>query len=421
VARGSVYKRSGGWAFRVDVGFHPDSGKRRQIRRQGFPTKKQAEAALEELLRSAANNTIVARSSVRLGEYLETWLAGQPARVRETTLRGYGIAVQRIVSRLGQVPLQALTPLQIERFYAELLADGGRRAQGLAPKTVRNTHVVLRKALADAERLGLVPRNAAAAAHAPAARRTEFETWSADELLEFLLSVRDDRLFAAFLLLATTGMRRGEVLGLRWRDVDIDASRLSVVQTLAAVGWETRITQPKTQRSRRTIYLDAETVIALKEHRRRQREEQLAAGEAWNRANDLLFRDELGRPLHPEWFSREFNSLVASSGLPRIRLHDLRHTCATLALEAGVHPKVVSERLGHATIGVTLDLYSHVTPGIARDAAETIAARILPARVRASARWRSGGIALSDIEVAEKAIDHDSGDDDAPSEPQGRE
>ena len=166
VARGSVYRRSGGWAFRVDGGIHPDSGKRRQIRRQGFATKKQAEAALADLLTSAANNTVVARSSMRLGEYLESWLGSQPARIRETTLRSYEIAVQRIVRRLGPVLLQALTPLQIERFYAELLADGVVGEVGWQPKTVRNTHVVLRKALADAERLGLVARNAAAAAHA---------------------------------------------------------------------------------------------------------------------------------------------------------------------------------------------------------------------------------------------------------------
>ncbi len=376
MARGSVYKRSGSWAFRVDGGFHPETGKRRQILRQGFATKKQAEAALGEVLQAAAKNTVVAKSSMRLGEYLEEWLAGQRTQLRETTLRSYEIAIRRIAKRIGRVKLQALTPLQIEKFYADALAEGGKGGDRLAPKTVRNTHVVLRKALADAERLGLVPRNAAAAARAPTARRPEFETWSSDELKEFFASIRDDRLSGAFVLLATTGMRRGEVLGLRWRDLDLDAAQLAVVQTLTTVEWQPIVTQPKTQRSRRTIYIDTHTIGALKDHRRRQREEQLAAGSAWDKSNDFVFRDELGRALHPDWFSREFNRLVRVAGVPRIRLHDLRHTYATLALKTGVHPKIVSERLGHATIAITLDLYSHVTPGIARDAAEAVAATI---------------------------------------------
>jgi integrase len=376
VARGSVFKRSGAWAFRIDAGFHPETGKRRQVLRQGFATKKAAEAALAEVLQAAQLNTVVAKSTMRLGEYLEEWLAGQRSRLRETTFNSYEIAVRRISKRIGRVQLQALTPLQIEKLYADMLVDGARGGEALAPKTVRNTHVVLRKALADAERLGLVPRNAAAAARAPTVRRPEFETWSSEDLRTFLESIKEHRLYAAFVVLATTGMRRGEVLGLRWRDVDADAARLAVVQTLTTVDGTPILTQPKTQRSRRTIYLDTFTVTVLKEHRRRQREEQLAAGGAWDKSIELVFRNEFGRSIHPDSFSQEFKALGQVAGVPRIRLHDLRHTYATLALKTGVHPKVVSERLGHATVGITLDLYSHVTPGIARDAAEAVAATI---------------------------------------------
>ncbi len=376
MARGSVFRRSGAWAFRVDAGFHPGTGKRRQVLRQGFATKKAAEAALAEVVHAAQSNTVVAKSTISVGGYLEGWLAGQRSRLRETTFHSYEIAAQRVVQRIGRVQLQALTPLQVENLYSDLLADGARGGQPLAAKTVRNTHVVLRKALADAERLGLVPRNAAAAARAPTVRRPEFDTWSSEELRTFLESTRDHRLTAAFMVLATTGMRRGEVLGLRWRDVDVDAARLAVVQTLTTVEGAPIITQTKTQRSRRTIYLDTFTVAAFRDHRRRQREEQLAIGAGWDKSHDMVFRDELGRPVHPDWFSREFNLLAQEAGVPRIRLHDLRHTHATLALKTGVHPKVVSERLGHATVGVTLDLYSHVTPGIARDAAEAVAATI---------------------------------------------
>ena len=376
MAGGSVYKRSGTWAFRVDAGFHPETGKRRQVLRQGFATKKEAQLALADVIQAAEKNAVVTKSTVRLGEYLEEWLGNQRSRLRETTLRSYEIAVQRINKRIGRIQLQALTPMQIEKFYNDLLAEESKGGSALAPKTVRNTHVVLRKALADAERLGLVPRNAASAARAPTVRRPEFETWSSDDLKAFFASIKDNRLYAAFVLLSTTGMRRGEVLGLRWRDLDLDAGQLAIVQTLTTVKWEPIITQTKTQRSRRTIYLDTTTVAVLKEHKRRQREEQLAAGETWDKSNDLVFRDDLGRLVHPDWFSREFNLLVQNAEVPRIRLHDLRHTYATLALKTGVHPKVVSERLGHATVGITLDLYSHVTPGIARDAAEAVATTI---------------------------------------------
>jgi integrase len=281
--------------------------------------------------------------------------------------------VRRICSHLGQVSLQALTPLQIERFYADLARPPRSGTRSLAPKSIRNTHVVLRKALADAERLGQVARNAAAAAKAPTVRRPEHRTWSSDDLREFLAATSDDRLAAAFVLLATTGMRRGEVLGLRWSDVDLDGAQLAVVQTVTTVGYAVVFSPPKTARSRRFVYLDAQTVAALRQHRRRQREERIEAGSAWDASHDLIFCDPVGQPLHPDCLTREFGRAAASADLSRIRLHDLRHTYATLALKAGVHPKVVSERLGHATVGITLDLYSHVTQPIARDAAEVVA------------------------------------------------
>jgi integrase len=163
---------------------------------------------------------------------------------------------------------------------------------------------------------------------------------------------------------------------LRWSDVDLDARELHVVQTLTTVNDKVIVSTPKTKRSRRVVYLDPQTVESLRAHRRRQREERLALGDAWDTEGNFVFTDEFGGYLHPDRLSREFVRQVNLSGLPVIRLHDLRHTHATLALKAGVHPKVVSERLGHATVGITLDLYSHVTPALGRDAADEVAAQI---------------------------------------------
>jgi integrase len=372
VAGGSVYKRSGGWAFRVDAGFHPETAKRRQVLRQGFPTKKAAQLALNDLASASARGQVVTRSTISVKDYLTEWLATTRSKLRPTTHHSYAMSVDRIVAHLGRYQLQSLTPLQIERFYTQQLETGNRDGGRLSPKTVRNTHVVLRKALADAERLELVPRNAAAAARPPATERRDMNTWSSDDLGTFLEAIDDVRHSIGFRLLAATGMRRGEVLGLRWRDVDLDSARLAVAHTITTVGHDVVMGPPKTPRSRRNVDLDRRTVAALREHRKAQRERRLSAGPAWDGKHDLVVCDELGRPVHPDSFSREFERCARALGLPKIRLHDLRHTHATLALKAGVHPKVVSERLGHATISVTLDLYTEVIPSIAKDAAETI-------------------------------------------------
>jgi integrase len=241
---------------------------------------------------------------------------------------------------------------------------------------VRNTHIVLRKALADAERLGLVSRNAAVAARPPALRRKEQSTWSVHELRPFLASVQDARLYAAHLLLATTGMvaARSSACGDR---MSIWArSRLAVVQTLTNVRERLVFSPPKTARSRRAVALDASTATAVREHRRRQAKEQLAAGEIWSSEDNLVFTDPLGWPVPPD-VPRALGRHIRQPGLPPVRLHDLRHTYATLALERGVHPKIVSERLGRATVGITLDLYSHVSPNLDAEVASLVAADIL--------------------------------------------
>jgi integrase len=380
VARGSIFKKDDRWAFRVDAGISLETGKRRQMLRQmlrqGFKTKREAETALAAAQQSVEQGSVVSKSSMKVDAFLDEWLASQQGRLKASTHHSYVVTSERIRSGLGHVQVQALTPLQIETFYSELLDHGSADGTGLSPKTVRNTHTVLRKALSDAERLGIVYRNAAAAARGPSVERPEFMVWSSDELRQFFAAAESNHIYGAFVLLATTGMRRGEVLGVRWKDIDLDSGELAIVQTITNVDGKLTVGSPKTTKSRRVIYLDETTVMMLRQHRRRQREDQIAIGPDWGNDGDLAFTDEVGEPVRPEWFSKEFGRVVAASGVPRIRLHDVRHTYATLALKAGVHPKVVSERLGHSTIAITLDLYSHVTPGMARGAADLVAAKI---------------------------------------------
>ena len=263
------------------------------------------------------------------------------------------------------------------------MAAEPKRAQsaegGLSPSTVRYVHAVIRKALGDAVRWNLVARNVADAADPPRQKRTQMQTWNAEQLRTFLESVQGDPLYTAFALAATTGMRRGEVLGLTWKNVDLAAARVSITQALTVVGgYELQFPEPKTASGRRMIALDLQTVDALREHRAAQLVDCSLMGDAYQ-DQDLVFADGDGTPIHPRSFSRAFVDHVKRVGVRRIRLHDLRHTHATLALEAGVHPKVVSERLGHASVTITLDTYSHALRAMQKAAASLVASLVFDA------------------------------------------
>lgn len=281
---------------------------------------------------------------------------------------------RHIVPALGSMTLQNLTSPRLNALYADLLESGRRDGKGrLSPRTARYVHTIIRKALKDAVRwnpAATLPDYAQAPRHVPHER--EQATWTPAELRTFLDGVRDDRLYAAFMLAGTTGVRRGEVLGLRWRDVDLDAGRAAVTQTLLSLRYKLMFSTPKTAKGRRSVALDRVTISSLRVHRKRQLEERLALGPGYH-DDDLVFVREDGQPFHPELFSELFVQHTRRLGLPGIRLHDLRHTHATLALAAGVHPKVVSERLGHATVSITLDTYSHGVPSLQEEAAEQLA------------------------------------------------
>jgi integrase len=254
----------------------------------------------------------------------------------------------------------------------------GRNGKPLSARTVRYLHAIIHKSLADALKWGLVVRNVADAAEPPSAKAAKApppKTWSAAELRAFLKHVAEDRLYALWLTYATTGLRRGEALGIRWAALDLDAGQLSVRTERVVAAGAIHESEPKSARGLRTVALDAGTVAALHAHRKRQLEERLAWGPAYE-DDGLVFCREDGTLLHPSTVSKRFGELVAGLEVPHVSLHGLRHTWASLALQAGVNPKVVSERLGHATVAFTLDHYSHVIPGMQEDAAAKVAALI---------------------------------------------
>lgn len=380
--RGSVFKRKKSWAFVVEVSRDED-GKRTRHQKAGFATRKEAEHAMNEVLHRVGSGDYVAPITLTLGGFLrDEWLPAIKASVRPSTFDSYRMTVEKhIAPALGGTKLQAVTPAKLNAFYADLLSKGRSDGKGgLSPKSVRNAHVIVRKALSDAVKWNLIPRNPAAFAEPPKLVNSgdrEMKTWTPQEARSFLELAQNDRLYAAWLLAISTGMRRGEVLGLRWSDVDLEDARLSVRQTLITVNYGIEFSTPKTNKGRRSIALDKGTVSVLRSHKKAQLEERMAIGSTRYADNDLVFCKVDGQPMHPDLFSQQFDRMVARSPLPRIRLHDLRHSYATISLKAGVHPKVVSERLGHATVAFTLDRYSHAVPGMQEDAAERVAALIL--------------------------------------------
>jgi integrase len=382
--RGHVRKHGPGWQAIAYLGRDPLTGKAK-FARKTHRTKREAHRWLTAVYSKIDRDAFVDPNRTTVAEYMRTWLVRATRDLRPSTIPAYEIAVEKhVIPRIGALPLQKLTPQQLTSLYDELLESGRCNGKGgLSARTVRFTHSIVRKALAEAVDLQLLERNPAETAKPPKVTTTERAArasrryWTADSVRRFLVHVRTHRLQAAFHLATTTGMRRGEVLGLRWSDVDLDNERLSVVQTLLAPRYVLTLGEPKSERGRRSIDLDEGTVAVLREHRKRQAEERLAFGPGWGEhplADDLVFRQADGSPVVPHLFSLAFTQAVKNAKLPPIRLHDLRHTHIALLGEAGVPPKVIQERVGHHSAGFTLDNYGGTFPAQHEEAARRFAA-----------------------------------------------
>ncbi len=361
----------------VELPRDPVTDKRRQKWHPGHTSRKAADRELTRLLAQLDRGVYVEPTRLTVRSYLDRWLDGMAGKVEPNTLeiwRAYHRA--QIAPRIGDLRLQQLTAGALAAFYTGLAVDGRRDGQGLAPKTVKNVHGLLHRALQDAVDQDLVPRNVAALKAARPAKvpKAKRPVWAPEDLRRFLEAMAADRLAALWHLDATTGLRRSELLGLPWDEgLDLEAGELAVVQRLVMIGGKPAIRRgTKTPKSARRIALDPATAAMLKAHRKAQATERLRWGPAWQ-DHGLVFCREDGTPLRPTWVTKAFERLAADAGLPSLTLHGLRHSYATAGLAAGVPVKVMSERLGHANTAITSDLYQHVLPAMDADAAAAVA------------------------------------------------
>lgn len=382
------------WSYRVDVALPGERNadgtrKRSQRSKSGFTTKREATTALIELQARSAKGLTVDPSRTPLGEFLDAWLTASRDRMKPSSLETARIHIKaHIKPALGGIPLRSLTPTAVKALYADLARKqipNGKRF--LRPKTIHNVHLTLRSALESAVDDHLLDRNPAAKAHKAPASPDERETWTEEQLRSFLEIVRGDRLFGLWRTAATTGARRGELLALRWPKIDLERATLTIDRNRtrgeSSIDPETGKTirsivevTPKSARSRRTIDIGPETVRALREHRRRQLEERLAAGEAYDDLEYVFCRQD-GRPYDPDHITDHFERIVRRGKLPAIGMHAaFRHLHGSVLLRDGVPLHVVSRRLGHANEAFTARVYAHVLPGQQAAAAATFEAAI---------------------------------------------
>ncbi len=354
---GSIYqRRDGRWCASVSIG----RGKRKHfLGSNRGDVARQLNSALKS--RDDGVPTIIKRQTVE--QYLKSWLDIIKPSIRERTWVRYEQYVRlHAIPRIGKLSMEKLTAQHLQRLYAD------RLDAGLSPTTVHHLHATMHKALSQAVRWNVVARNVADLVDPPRIVKHEMETLSPENARRLLSAATADRMEGLFTLALTTGMREGELLGLRWRDVRLDDATLEVRGSLQRVAAGLVVMEPKTKHSRRRVGLTEAAVAALRRHRVRQAEERRRLGARWAES-DFVFTDEVGMPIDATKFLRNsFRPLLRAAGLPDMRFHDLRHTAATLVLGRGIHPKIVSEMLGHSQIAITLDLYSHVTPTMQREA-----------------------------------------------------
>jgi len=381
--KGHVRKRGDKWCFVVELPRDELTGKRRQKWFSGFNTKKEAQQALIEKLREIQTGLLVDTTDMTVEKYMSYWLENYAmVSCRHSTYEVYRQRAQRyVIPLIGRVKLKDLKTIHLQKMYADLLKDGAKyRSGGISPMTVRHIHGMVHKALENAVRWQIIPRNVAQMVELPRVEKKETTVLTREQVQRLVEAAKDHELYIPILLAVTTGMRYAEIFGLAWKDIDLDKRFIHVRQQLVRTKGEFRLTEPKTKSSERVISLPESLVAPLRRHKAEQAQQKLLIGPTYNPDGLVCCRPEDGQPYSATPVRRKFDSLLDKAGLPRIRIHDLRHTVATLLLEQGVHPKVVSELLGHANIGITLDRYSHVSITMQKEAVDSLEAAIFTSK-----------------------------------------
>lgn len=389
--RGIVVKKGKGWYVVLEMKTE-DGGRdrkwrspRKELGLKKPATKKQAEELLIKLSHDLQQGTYIAPNDMTFGELLDRWLdIHGKQNLAKTTYAIYASHIRKhIKPELGAIQVTKLKAFHLQQFYSKKL-EGGRADKkdgGLSPKSVVGIHKVISSALKVAVTWELVAKNVAETISPPRVPETPQETWTADHAQAFLRAIDGHRLRPLYVLAIATGMRRGEILGLRWQDIDWNKGTIQIVQSMVATPDGQIITDTKTSSGRRSVVISGGLLALLKEHQEKCREEAAVLGTTKGHApngNQLVFTSERGTPLNPRNLLRHFYSACERAGVPKIPFHALRHTHATIMLKQGVHPKIVSERLGHSRVGVTLDIYSHVLPGMQAEAADLVEQAVLP-------------------------------------------
>jgi len=383
--RGRIIKRKGSKNYTIilQLGLDPSTGKRKQRWITAGTSKREAEAKLAELIHQMDTGTFIKPRKSSLSEYLERWLKDYVwPNLSPRTAEGYESIVRcHLTPALGSIPLEQLKPEHLQRYYSEKLSGGRYDGKGaLSQTTVSHHHTCIHRALKMALKWGLISHNPVDAVTPPRPRCSDMHTMTEDDLNTFLEAAQKTPYYVLFYAALFTGMRRSELLALRWSDLDLLLCQAHVTRSLHHLRTgEIVFRAPKTAKGRRMVSLSPSAALLLQEHRDKQEAQRAMLGIPL-KEDDLVFSDLEGKPLLPDTVSHAWARLVKRTGLKGIRLHDARHTHASLLLKQGVHPKIVQERLGHATISTTLDLYSHISPGLQEAAAIGFDKMVLPRR-----------------------------------------
>ena len=367
---GTVYPRNDGrWVASISL----DNGKRKSIY---CKTQRDAIREAQRVNQAKEQGMLSVREDETLDTFLTSWLqdTAKPNLRPRTYIRYRELMELHVIPTLGSVKLHKVTPQQLQKLYNKKLEEG------YAPQTVKHIHRVLHRALRDALRWNLVARNVCDAVDAPRVPKQEMRALSGEQAQQFLAAAKDDPLEALYVLALTTGMREGELLGLKWEDVDFAHKTVQVRRTISRVPREGfKVAEPKTPKSRRSIHLTDLALESLKRHRVRQREARLSVGPLWDEQG-WIFCNAVGHPIEvTNMLKRSFRPLLIKAGVPSITFHCLRHSTASLLLSLGIHPKIVQELLGHSQITLTLDTYSHVLPSLQGEALDRLGALLTTA------------------------------------------